>query len=155
MGAASCQTRSRGDAMTHASAAPTSVSRSRYLLIAAVAAVTQMLLMIPGYNENGDFQVGEWLIVLLISLVVSGALFIFVVPNGGAVSALVLGVVALVSVLVFWAGLTLPLAAAAVVIAWRARAAGDRPAMATAALALSVVAAISLVAIIIGDAVAN
>jgi hypothetical protein len=77
--------------MTHASAAPTSVSRSRYLLIAAVAAVTQMLLMIPGYNENGDFQVGEWLIVLLISLVVSGALFIFVVPNGGAVSALVPG----------------------------------------------------------------
>ena len=49
----------------------------------------------PRLSEDGEFQVGEWLIVLLISLVVSAALFTFVVPNGGAVSALVLAIVAL------------------------------------------------------------
>ena len=142
--------------MTTASALlPTAASRTRYLLIAAAAAVAQMLMMIPGYSEDGDVQVGEWLIVLLISLVVSAALFSFVVPKGGAVSALVLAIVGLASVLVFWAGLTLPLAAAAAVVAWRSRASGERTGMATAALALSTVAAVALVAIIVGDAIAN
>ena len=142
--------------MTAASAPlPTPVSRTRYLLIAAVAAIVQMLMLIPGYSEDGEFQVGEWLIVLLISLILSAALFTFVVPNGGAVSALVLAIAALVSVLVFWAGLTLPLAAAAAVTSWRSRASGERLGMATAALAVSLVAAAAVVAIIIGDAVAN
>ncbi len=142
--------------MTTASALlPTPVSRTRYLLIAAVAAIAQMLMMIPGYSEDGELQVGEWLIVLLISLVVSAALFTFVVPQGGAVSALVLAIVALASVLVFWAGITLPFAAAAAVISWRSRAAGERTGMATAALAVSIVAAIGLVAIIISDAASS
>jgi hypothetical protein len=134
---------------------PTPLSRTRYLLIAAVAAIAQMLMMIPGYSEDGELQVGEWLIVLLISLVVSAALFTFVVPKGGAVSALVLAIVGLASVLVFWAGLTLPFAAAAAVISWRSRAAGERTGMATAALAVSILAAVALVAIIIGDAVSS
>jgi hypothetical protein len=64
-------------------------------------------------------------------------------------------VVVLTSLLIFWAGLTLPIAAAAAVIAWRARAAGERSGMAIAALALSVLAGVALVAIIIGDAIAN
>lgn len=142
--------------MTTASALlPTAASRTRYLLIAAAASAAQMLMMIPGYNEDGEFQAGEWLIVLLISLVLSVALFTFVVPKGGAVSALVLAIVGLASLLVFWAGLTLPFAAAAAVIAWRSRVSGERAGMATVALALSLLAAVALVAIIIGDAVAN
>ena len=142
--------------MTTASALlPPTLTRTRYLLIAAVAAVAHMLMMIPGYSEDGELQVGEWLIVLLISLVVSTALFTFVVPKGGAVSALVLAIVGLASLLVFWAGLTLPFAAAAAVIAWRSRTSGERTGMATAALAVAIVAAVALVAIIIGDAIAN
>lgn len=142
--------------MTTASALlPTAVPRRRYLLIAAAAAIAQMLMMIPGYSEDGELQVGEWLVVLLISLVVSAALFAFVVPKGGAVSALVLAIVGLASLLVFWAGLTLPFAAAAAVISWRSRAAGERTAMATAALSVSIVSAVALVAIIIGDAIAS
>jgi hypothetical protein len=70
-------------------------------------------------------------------------------------TALVLSVVALASLLIFWAGLSLPLAAAGAVAAWRARQAGDRVGRATAALAVSVVTAVALVAIIIGDAVSN
>ena len=54
--------------MTAASAPlPTPVSRTGDPLIAAVAAIAQMLMLIPGYSEDGEFQVGEWLIVLLIS----------------------------------------------------------------------------------------
>jgi hypothetical protein len=140
--------------MTTASASlPTPVTRSRYLLIAAVAAIAQMLMMIPGYSEDGQFLYGEWLVVLLISLVVSASLFTFVVPKGGAISALVLATVAVASLVVFWAGLTMPFAAAAAVIAWRSRTSGERTGMATAALAISIVAAVALVATIVGDAV--
>jgi len=142
--------------MTTASApVPVATPRSRYLAIGAAASVAHLLMMIPGYNEDGSFQTTDWLVVLLISLVVAGLLFTFVVPGAGTVTALVLGVVALVSVLVFWAGVTLPVAAAGAVAAWRARASGDRPGMATAALALSALATVALVAIIIGDAVSN
>jgi hypothetical protein len=140
--------------MTTASASlPTPVTRSRYLLIAAVAAIAQMLMMIPGYSEDGQFLYGEWLVVLLISLVVSASLFTFVVPKGGAISALVLATVAVASLVVFWAGLTMPFAAAAAVIARRSRTSGERTGMATAALAISIVAAVALVATIVGDAV--
>ena len=130
-------------------------SRTGYLLTGAAASVAHLLMMIPGYREDGSFQTTDWLVVLLISLIVAGLLFTFVVPGGGAVTALVLGIAALVSVLVFWAGITLPLAAAGAVTAWRVRASGDRSGMATAALALSVVAAVALVAIIVGDAVSS
>lgn len=131
------------------------VSRTRYLLIGAAASVAHLLMMIPGYTEDGKFQSAEWLVSLLISLVVAGLLFTFVVPGGGAVTALVLGIVALASVLVFWAGITLPLAAAGALTAWRARATGDSSNKATAALAVSVLAAVALIAIIIGDAVSS
>jgi hypothetical protein len=131
------------------------VDRNRLLGIGAAASILHLLLMIPGYNEDGDFDAAAWVVVLLISLVVSLALFLFVVPRANPVTALVLGVVALLSVLVFWAGLTLPLAAAGWFSAWRAREAGPRSGLVTAALALSVVAAVAVVAIIIGDAASN
>lgn len=130
-------------------------SRPRYLAIGAAASLAQMLMMIPGYNEDGEFQLGVWLGVLAVSLVVAAVVFVFVVPGGGAVTGVVLGAVSLASVLIFWAGVTLPLAAAAGLVGWRARQRGERPGLANAALALAVAAAIALVAIIIGDAVAN
>ena len=86
---------------------------------------------------------------------VAALVFVFVVPGGGAVTGVVLGAIALVSVLIFWAGVTLPLAVAAGFVGWRARQGGERPGLANAALVLAVVAAVALVAIIIGDAVAN
>jgi hypothetical protein len=140
---------------TSATSVATPWTRGKYLGIAVAASVAHMAMMIPGYNENGDFDTTGYLSVFLVSLVVSGLVFTFIVPRGGAVAALVLSLVALASVLIFWAGLTLPFAAAGAVAAWRARQAGDRAGMATAALALSVVAAVALVAIIIGDAVSN
>ena len=140
---------------TESASGATPWTRGRYLGIAVAASVAHMLMMIPGYNEDGEFDTTGYLSVFVVSLVVSALVFTFIVPRGGAVAALILSAVALASVVIFWAGLTLPLAAAGGVAAWRARQAGDRVGMATAALALSVVVAVALVAIIIGDAVSN
>ena len=130
-------------------------SRIRDLGLAVAASVVQMAMMIPGYNEDGSFQTAEWFIMLAVSLAVGLLIFAFVVPRGGTVTGLVLGVLALLSVLVFWAGVTLPLAAAAAVVERRARQAGEDRTRATVVLAHSALSAVPLVAIIIGDAVAN
>jgi hypothetical protein len=129
--------------------------RTTFLGIAVAATAVQMAMMIPGYSEDGDFQARDFAIVFAVSLVVGALVFLFVVPGGGATTALVLGIVAVASIVVFWAGITLPLAAAGAVTGWRARQAGTRAQLATIAVALSVLAAVALVAVIIGDAVAN
>jgi len=130
-------------------------SRLRYLPIAVAASIVHLLMMIPGYSDDGEFQVVEWLSILAFSLVVGLLVFAFVVPGAGAVSGVVLAALALATVVVFWAGLTLPLAAAAALVGWQARQRGERVGLATAALVLSGVAVIALVAIIIGDAVSS
>ena len=66
-----------------------------------------------------------------------------------------LGAIGVVSVLVFWAGITLPLAAAAGFVGWQLRRGGDPATGPVVVLALAVLATVALVAIIIGDAVAN
>ena len=129
--------------------------RSRAVVVAIAASVVQMLMMIPGYSEDDSFQFGEWLVVLAVSIVISVAIFLFAVPRAGLAGGLVLGIVGLASVLVFWAGITLPLAAAAAVVGWRLRRGGNTAAGPLVVLALAVVTAVALVAIIIGDAVAN
>jgi O-antigen ligase len=143
-----------------AASAPLSVPadnthRRKYLGIAVTASVVHMVMMIPGYSEDGDFQARDYAIIFAVSLVVGALVFLFVVPGGGATTALVLGIVAVASIVVFWAGITLPLAAAGAVTGWRVRKTGDRAQLATIAVALSALAAVALVAVIIGDAVAN
>lgn len=140
---------------SEAAPAPLAGDRNKLLGIAVAASVLHMLLMIPGYNEDGEFQTPEFVVILIISLVVSCALFLFAVPRGGATTALILSILALVSIVVFWAGLTLPFAAAGAFTAWRRRQAGDGSTLVTVALALSVLAAAALVAVIIGDATSN
>ena len=83
----------------------------RYLSVPVAASVIHLLIMTLGYGEDGRFQAGLWFFTLAISLVVGLALFAFVVPRAGAVTSLVIGVVALPSVIVFRAGLTLPIGA--------------------------------------------
>jgi hypothetical protein len=134
---------------------PATTPRLHYLAWAVAATTAHMLMMIPGYNEDGKFMTGEYLVVFAISLIVSTSVFLFAVPGGGAVTAMVLAVVALLSILGFWAGLTLPLAAAGGLTAWRARESDERAGLATAALVLSAVAAAALVAVIVGDAAAS
>jgi hypothetical protein len=49
----------------------------------------------------------------------------------------------------------LPLASAAFLVGWHARQRGDRPGLANAALVLAIFSTVALVAVIVGDAVAN
>ena len=136
------------------SAAP-QMSRVRYLSLAVGASLVQMAMMIPGYSEDGSFQATEWLTVLAISLAVGLLVFAFAVPHGGAMTGIVLGAVAVLSTLVFWAGVTLPLAAAAIVVGWRLLQSGEHRTPAIVAMALGALGVVAVVAIIIGDAIAN
>jgi hypothetical protein len=129
-------------------------ARLRLVPLGLAASLAHMLMMIPGYSEDG-FEWGAWLGVLAVSVVVAAIVFVFVVPGGGSVTGVVLGAVGLASVVIFWAGVTLPLAAAAGLVGWSARQRGERPGLANAALALAVVTAVALVAIIVGDATSN
>src|SRR3954452_9201188 len=89
---------------TSAASVATPWTRGKYLGIAVAASAAQMVMMIPGYNEDGHFDTTGYLSVFLVSLVVSALVFTFIVPRAGAVAALVLSLVALASVLIFWAG---------------------------------------------------
>ena len=135
------------------SAPSTSASRGRYVPIAVAATVLHAVAMIPGYAEGDGFMVGEFLSIIAISLAVSLAVFLLAVPKGGAVTSVVLGVLALVSSLVFWALLTGPLAAAAAVIGLRERQLPERRGLATAGLALAALAVVALLGAIITDGV--
>lgn len=135
--------------------ASTLSARLRYLPIGVAASLAHLLMMIPGYSVDGTLEWGAWLGMLAVSVAVAAVVFVFVVPGGGAVTGVALGAVALASVLIFWAGVTLPLAVAAGLVGWHTRQRGERSGLANAALALAVVSAVALVAIIIGDAVAN
>ena len=143
------------DPSSSATTATFDLTRSRTVMVAIAISAIQMLLLVPGYSEDGSFQVGEWLVVLAISLVLSVALFLFAVPRGGVIAGIVLGALAVLSVLVFWAGITLPLAAASAAVGWRLRRAGNTAAGPLVVLALAVLATVAFVAIVITDAVAN
>jgi hypothetical protein len=125
------------------------------LPIGIAAALVHAAIMIPGYNEDGTFETAGWLVMGAISVVLAILLFQLVVPKGGGTAALVLSIVGLLSVLAFWAMLTLPLAAAGIVTALRARDRGEGDGKTTAALAIGVVAVVALVVITVGDAMAN
>ena len=138
-----------------ATSASADLTRSRAVIVAIASSAIQMLMLVPGYGEDGSFQLGEWLVVLAISLVLSVVLFLFVVPRGRVTAGIVLGALALASLVAFWAGITLPLAAASAAVGWRLRRAGNTAAGPVVVLALAAVAALALVAITIGDAAAN
>lgn len=127
--------------------------RTRLLGLAAAASIAHAVAMIPGYAAGDGFQVREFAVILAFSLAVSIAVFQLIVPNGGPVTSIVLGAVALVAVVAFWALLTLPLAAAAATVAQRHR---DRPETrkrATVGLVLAGLATVLLLAAILTDGV--
>lgn len=126
-------------------------SRTRYVLIGLAASVVHMLLMIPGYNDNGNWQGRDYLVVFAISVVVAALLFTLVVPEANAVVALVLGILAVLTGVVFWLGITLPIAAAAVLVGWRERPSEERFGKATIGAALGAIGAVLVVVIILGD----
>jgi hypothetical protein len=133
--------------------------------IAAVAAVLLLIGMPIGYltdNPSTGDVIG--LIVLtLVSLGIMAAIFLWFVPrelvaaegvNRPARTGLILGVVAFVTVIVFWTGLPFPLGAGAVALGLAGRELAPRAGdggRATAALVLGALAVLlSFIALLVG-----
>jgi hypothetical protein len=129
--------------------------RLHYLPIGLAASVMHALMMIPGYREDGSFDTGPWVTMAVLSLVLATLIFTLVVPGGGASSAVVLGVFALLGTVAFWTMFSFPLSAAAGLVGMRARTRSDNRRMATVAVVMAVVAVVATVAITIGDGIAN
>jgi hypothetical protein len=107
--------------------------------------VSAILTAIGTYSGTDSHQTRQFLVVLAVTLAVTAILFVGVVPrfDGSARAALVLGILAVVSVLVFWLGVPVPVAAAATFIALTAREREDQSrGETTAALALSALAVV-------------
>ena len=131
-------------AATDPSARTTDPSPSRTPLLAAVAlGAAAVLNAIGSFGEGAaEHGWGDFLAVLAISVVATAIVFGLVVrtaPRGDpAPRALVLGVLAALSVVVFWAGVTLPLAVGALACALVARdLQGRLPGQATAGTVLA------------------
>lgn len=152
--AATDAARDLGDAMTtdaHAAPDTRSTAPSRTPLLAAVAlAVAAVLNALGSFGGEGDHSWGDFLFVLVLSAVATALVFGLVVrtatADSGGRRALVLGVLAALSVAVFWAGVTVPLAVGALACALVAR---DGGRAGGAAVAGSVLAALALVSAVV------
>jgi hypothetical protein len=120
--------------------------------IAAASVVLAIVLLAIGAYK-GDNDTGYFLIASLIVLVTAAVLYSVVLPRIGrpGMGALVIAILAVVSIVVFWLGFPTVLAGAAAVLALAARRDGSEPGKASAALALAAVAVIAhIVVTIIG-----
>jgi hypothetical protein len=103
---------------------------------------------------------GEFLIVCGFSLVAVALVFGLAVhrlqdsPKAGAVG-LVLSVLGLLTIAVFWAGVTPAFAVGGVLLGMAARRSGQRTGLGTAAIAVGALAAVGYIAIYLGDWVSN
>lgn len=127
--------------------------RVHQLPIGIGAAVLQSLIMLPGYSQDGFDS--AWYGMAAVSIALAVAVFTLAVPHGGGTTAVILGVLALLGCVAFWAMLSFPLAAGAAVVGLRARHEVAERSRGTVGVALAAVAVVATVAITIGDAIAN
>ena len=127
-------------------------ARTHYLWIGIGASIVQALLLLPSYYEDAGFKTSDYLAMLVLSLAVSVLVFTLVVPTAGEPTGIGLGLLAVLLSVPFWAMLSLPLAAGAMVIGRRARI-EDRELSrgGSVAVALALIALVATVAAIIVD----
>ena len=93
-------------------------SHYRGLGVGLVACVAQVVGAVPGLTTDAGFDLTTWLYIPVpIAVLTTLLVFLRVVPRIGSHGALVLAFLGLLSVLVFRLGVTLPLAAGAMVAA--------------------------------------
>jgi hypothetical protein len=89
----------------------------RGLGVAVFCAIAQLLAALPGQTTDEGLS-GSWFFITVpITVVGTAVLFGIIVPRADAKTAVLLAALAVVSLLVFRFGVTLPLAGAAMVIA--------------------------------------
>jgi hypothetical protein len=113
------------------------------LAAAALAAVALAAANFTGSGENGGGP--EYAVTLGVSLILALALFGWVIPrtDRSARAGLVVGLLAILSVAVYWTGLPYVLGPAAVVLGLVGRSRGESPPQATTAVVLGALAAFS------------
>ncbi len=105
-------------------------------------------------DDENDVGLQEWLIVVGVDLVLAAVLFWFVVrrfAHRPGTTGLVLGIVAVATLLVFWLGLPIVFAGAAALLGIEARERAREVGLGAAALVL---AALAVVATVVGVFVA-
>ena len=128
--------------------------RLHYLPIGIGATVVQALMMLPGYNQDDGFD-SAWYGMAAVALVLAVAVFTLAVPHGGGTTAVVLGVLAVLGCIAFWAMLSFPLAAGAAVVGMRARHEVAERTRGTIGVALAAFAVVATIVITIGDMIAG
>jgi hypothetical protein len=115
-------------------------------IAAASVALSIVLLAIGAYSGDDD-DTGYFLIASAIAIVAALILFWGIVPRvtRPGLGGLIIGIVAVVSLVVFWLGLPSPLAGAAAVLGLTARESGSEAGKGNAALALAAIAVIAAV----------
>jgi hypothetical protein len=136
------------EGLTMESAAVTIQTRQRGLFAVASAAIEAGLTAIGTFSGDNDHEWRQYLIVLGIIVVATAIIFYVIVPRIDRLGrgALILGVLAVLTIPVFWLGLPVLFAGAAALLALPARERADERAKATAALALATLAAIAAIA---------
>jgi hypothetical protein len=115
-------------------------------IAAASVALAIVLLAIGAYGGEDD-DTGYFLIASAIAIAVAVLLFWVIVPRirRPGLGGLVIGILAVVSLAVFWLGLPTPLAGAAAVLGLAARESGSEAGKGTVALALAAIAVVAAV----------
>jgi hypothetical protein len=119
----------------------------RHAGIAAASVALAIVLVAIGAYRGDEDDTGYFLVASAITIVVAVVLFWGIVPriSRPGLGGLIIGILAVVSLVVFWLGLPSPLAGAAAVLGFAARDSGLEAGKGTAALALAAVAVVAAV----------
>jgi hypothetical protein len=115
-------------------------------IAAASVALAIVLLAIGAYSGSGD-DTGYFLVASAIAIAVAVVLFWGIVPRitRPGLGGVIIGILGVVSLVVFWLGLPSPLAGAATVLGLDARESGSEVGKGNAALALAAIAVVAAV----------
>jgi hypothetical protein len=115
--------------------------------IAAASVALAIVLLAIGAYSGSDDDTGYFLVASAIAIAVAVVLFWGIVPRitRPGLGGLIIGILAVVSLAVFWLGLPSPLAGAATVLGLDARESGSEAGKANAGLALAAIAVVAAV----------
>jgi hypothetical protein len=115
--------------------------------IAAASVALAIALLAVGAYSGDDDDTGYFLIASAIAIAVAVVLFWGIIPRirRPGLGGLIIGILAVVSLVVFWLGLPSPFAGAAAVLGLAARESGSEAGKGNAALALAAIAIVAAV----------
>ena len=134
----------------------------RHMLVPTAIGVTLATIGFTALGIYGDGSPGaeastsEFLVISGIAVVAAGIVFALVVPrsldkDSAAMTALTLSILAAITIMVFWAGVTLALAFGGILLGMAGRESAKGRTMAISAMVLGLVAVVAYVVIYLSD----